>query len=125
MQKPIDQFYVAHLSSRRFLFLSGDHMVFITYTLALGETNNGSMRLGLAPLKSRRIEDMRSIVLDEAATYASPVSSHMPLLDIAKAEIGCVSWDEESGQLCLLVASDGPNKRDPTCRKEIVVIDFV
>jgi hypothetical protein len=58
MQKPMDQFYVAHLSSRRFFFLSGDRMVFITCTLALGETNNGSMRLGLAPLKSRRIEDM-------------------------------------------------------------------
>jgi hypothetical protein len=117
-------FDVVHLSSRRFFFWLDEYMTLTTCTLALSETNNGSMRLGQAAPKSGCIDRMRSILLDETSTYTSPLSAAVPLLDTGKASIDRMSWDEESGQLCLLVAADGPNVYEPF-RNEFVVIDFV
>ena len=42
-----------------------------------------------------------------------------------KASVECISWDEESGRLCVLLGSDAARTIDGECPKEITVIDFV
>jgi hypothetical protein len=114
----IDAFDTVHLTPRRFFHLSMDYMTFTTCTLALSDANNGSLRLGQPASTSGCIDRMHTILLDETTTSTSPISATMPLLNRPRS-LECMSWDEESGQLCLLVAADRRT------RNEFVVINFV
>jgi hypothetical protein len=117
---------MGNLSPVRFFWLSRAHKTIMTCTLALGEANDGSMRLERAHVEPQRIDGaMHRVVLEETMTYAPPVSPDVPPLDIYKASVEWMSWDEESGRLCLLLGSEAARTIDEACPKEIVVIDFV
>jgi hypothetical protein len=114
------------LTPGRVFFLPSPHKTIMTCSLSLSGTNGGSMRLAQAPFKPGRIRGaMQRVVLEETMTYASPLSNTVPLLDQYKASVECMSWDEESGRLCLLLGSERARAFDEECPKEIVVIDFV
>lgn len=80
------------------------------------------LRLGQAPLKLGRIRGaVRPIVLEEIMTYFSPLSPDVPPLYQCKALVECMSWDEESDRLYLLLGSERVRIFDEACLKEIVI----
>jgi hypothetical protein len=84
------------------------------------------MRVGQGPSKPGHIlGGMQRVLLDKSMTHALPVSADVPPLEIYKALVECMSWDEESGRLCLLLGSTMARTIDEACPKEIIVVDFV
>jgi hypothetical protein len=125
MQTQKNPYGMGNLSPVRFFWLPRGHKTIMTCTLAPGEANDGSMRLERAHVEPQRIRGaMRRVVLEETMTYAPPVSADVPP-GRHKVLVEWMSWDEESGRLCLLLGLEEAWTIDEACPKEIVVIDFV
>lgn len=116
------------ISPSRLFWLSGarSKCTIMTCTLSLGETRFSRMRLDQAPL-GPGLDSGRQLAVKfkRGMRYAQPQSDEMPAMDIYKASVEGMAWDEESGRLCLLLDSEARRTADEECPKEIVFIDFV
>ena len=116
------------ISPGRLFWLSGarSKRTVMTCTLFLGETRFSRMRLDQAPL-GRGLDSGRQLAVEfkRGMRYAQPQSDELPAMDIYKASVEGMTWDEESGRLCLLLDSEARRTADEECPKEIVYIDFV
>jgi hypothetical protein len=115
------------ISPGRMFWIGQQRKTILTCSLLFGEScDDGFMRLGNTPVRPGRIgKAMKTIALEETMTSAFPLSADVPKIDRYKASVECISWDEESGRLCVLLGSDAARIFDGECPKEIVVIDFV
>ena len=116
-----------YLSSGRLFWIGHRGKTILTCSLLFGEScDDGFMRLGNKPMRPGNIGGlMKPISLEETMTSAFSPCDEVPKLDIYKTWVESMSWDEESGRLCLLLGSEAARTIREDCPKEIVVIDFV
>lgn len=117
----------ADLSSGRLFWIGQKRKTILTSSLLFGEScDDGFMRLGNTPMRPGHIGGaMKPIVLEETMTSSFSPCDDVPKLDVYKTWVEFMSWDEESGWLCVLLGSEAARTVREDCPKEIAVIDFV
>jgi hypothetical protein len=117
----------ADLSSGRLFWIGQKRKTILTCSLLFGEScDDGAMRLGSTPMRPGNIGGaMKPIILEETMTSAFSPCDDVPKLDVYKTWVESMSWDEESGRLCVLLGSEAARTVREDCLKEIAVIDFV